>query len=93
MNDFVQGWHLDKRVPVSIIAVLLFQFIAAVVLVVEMRSDINGHAKDIQRLDAVVTGISTASNAQAIQLGRIEENIGALRVDIQRLLRAMEGPR
>jgi phosphopantetheine adenylyltransferase len=93
MNDFVQGWHLDKRVPVSIIAVLLFQFIAAIVLVVEMRSDINGHAKDIQRLDAVVTGISTASNAQAIQLGRIEENIGALRVDIQRLLRAMEGPR
>jgi Tfp pilus assembly protein PilO len=35
------GWHLDKRVPVTIILVLLMQGVAGLWVVAEMRKDID----------------------------------------------------
>lgn len=35
------GWHLDKRVPVSIILVLLTQGVAGLWIIAEMRKDID----------------------------------------------------
>lgn len=35
------GWHLDKKVPISIIAVLVMQAVAGLWVIAEIRSDVN----------------------------------------------------
>jgi TolA-binding protein len=85
-----QGWHLDKRVPISIIAVLVAQFAAGVWMVANMNGTIQRNTADITRLERSLETMATASQIQAVQLGRIEEQVGGLRGDIQRLLNRLE---
>jgi hypothetical protein len=88
MND--TGWHLDKRVPVSIIAVLAAQLMGGIWLAAEMNSEIKRNASDISRVERSVEMMATASQMQAVQLGRIEEQVSGLRGDIHRVLRVLE---
>jgi hypothetical protein len=84
------GWHLDKRVPVSIIAVLVAQLAGGIWLFSQMNSDIRRNSADIARVERSVEITAAASHAQAIQLGRIEEQVSGLRGDIHRVLRVLE---
>jgi hypothetical protein len=88
MSDM--GWHLDRRVPVSIIAVLLAQFAGGIWMFATMSGDISKHTRDIDRLERSVESMANASHAQAVQLGRIEEQVSGLRGDIHRVLRVLE---
>lgn len=87
-ND--RSWHLDKRVNVSIILVLAVQIVSFVWLLAAMNADINANKREIVRIDAAVNGVAVSSNRQAIQLGRIEEQITGLRADFQRLFSVIE---
>lgn len=84
------GWHLDRRVPVSIIIVLVLQFVGGLWFAFELRSDIDTNARDIARIERSVEVMSVSSQQQAVQLGRIEEQVSGLRADIQRLLARLE---
>lgn len=84
------GWHLDKRVPVSIILVLILQFAGGAWLASQMRGDIDRTIGDVKRLESQVEVMRGASQTQAVQLGRIEENVAAMRNEIVRLVRALE---
>ena len=84
-----QGWHLDKRVPVSIIIVLVLQLAGGAWVASEMRGDIGRNARDVERIDNQVDVMRSRANNQAVQLGRIEENIGAMRADVERLVNAL----
>jgi sensor domain CHASE-containing protein len=84
------GWHLDKRVPVSIIGVLFAQLVGGIWMAAQMNGDIKRNASDIARVERSVEIITNASQTQAIQLGRIEEQVSGLRGDIHRVLRVLE---
>jgi len=100
-ENIPSGWHLDKRVPVSIILVLLFQFTGGVWIAATMNGDIAHNRqeiarvesttrRDIARIENAMESMARASQQQAVQLGRIEENIGAMRGDMQRILNVLE---
>ena len=86
-------WHLDRRVPVSIILVMVVQLVGGLWFMFELRSDVNTNARDIARIERSVDVITTSAQTQAVQLGRIETEITGLRSDIERLLKLLEGNR
>jgi cell division protein FtsB len=78
------GWHLDRRVPVSIIAVLVLQLVGGLWFAFQLRADTDVNSRDIARLERAMELNALSSHQQAVQLGRIEEQISGLRSDIQR---------
>ena len=80
------AWHVDKRVPVALIAVLIGQFALGAYIAGTMRSAIMTNERDIQANQTQIELMRDASQSQAVQLGRIEENITGLRSDLRRML-------
>lgn len=83
-------WHLDKRVPIALIIGMAGQvaFIAWGAAV--MFKDIESNRDGIETLDARVATLAQNDNNQAVQLGRIDENVRGMRADINRLLNLLE---
>lgn len=77
------GWHLDKRVPVSIILVLISQFVAGLWVIADMRKDID--VLKVQMMDT-----RTRQNEQTVQLqvyfSNVREDIKAVDTKLQRLI-------
>ena len=97
-----ENWHLDKRVPVALIWAIVAQTVVVIVAGTMFYSDMQQTRRDlgrletvtdrrIDRLDQQVVQITTAANAQAVQLGRIEEIMAGMRGDIRRLVALWEG--
>ena len=92
-----QEWHLDKRVPIAMILALVLQVGAAVYWASKMESRIEANTarieivdRDLTRIGRQMMGVTEAANSQAIQMGRIEEQITGLRGDIARLVTVLE---
>ena len=85
-----QEWHLDKRVPIALIFALLVQTGGAVWWASTLQGRVGTVERDVGRLERQQGATSLAAQAQAVQLGRIEENMGAIRADIGRLLAVLE---
>lgn len=88
-----ESWHLDKRVPVALIIALLAQFSAGVWFMSSLAKDVQTNRANITKLDGQFEVLRNSSQQQAVQLGRIEEQITGLRGDIGRLLLAIERER
>ena len=96
-----EQWHLDKRVPIALIFAMVAQLVSLVGGGVWFAGQLNSRIeavdtrvtvvdRDMNRLASQLSSMADTSNAQAIQLGRIEEQITALRADIGRLVTAIE---
>jgi len=83
-------WTLDRRVPISIIFVLVAQFAGGVWMLANMNGEIQRNAADITRVERSVEMMAVSSQQQAVQLGRIEEQVSGMRADLQRLLDRLE---
>lgn len=84
------NWHLDKRVPISLILALLIQTGGMIWWAASLSGRVDINARDIQAAQAEVQILRAAAQTQAVQLGRIEEQISGLRGDISRLTTAIE---
>ncbi len=83
-------WHLDKRVPVSIILGMIGQVFFVVWILAVMVKDVETNSKSLAALDLKVSALEGDASDQAIQLGRIEENLHGLRRDIGGLMKLIE---
>jgi len=83
-------WHLDRRVPLALIATLFIQTAGAFWWASNISSSVYANEVNIKRLEQQSNQLGAVGQAQAVQLGRIEEQISALRVDIARLISALE---
>ena len=81
---------MDKRVPIALIAGLFLQAATFGWWASQIDSRVETNTRDIGRVERQIEAIVAASQAQAVQLGRIEENISGLRADMARLVRALE---
>lgn len=90
MSGQREPWHIDKRVPVALLLGMLGQIVFVVWGAAVMFKDIQANRSGLQRLGARVEALDQNANAQAVQLGRIEENIRGVRDDIGRLLNIIE---
>lgn len=93
MTGREEPWHLDKRVPVALIATLFLQFGAGVWWASGTDRDLQQIKADIARQDRLIEAARETAGLQAIQLGRIEENTRATQEAVERLLRQMEAGR
>ncbi len=91
MSANPEPWHLDRKIPIGIIVVMLTQLVGGAMILSAMRSEIASNSRDIIRLDAQVEAIRTTAGEQAVQLGRIEENTRATQAAVERLLGKIEG--
>ena len=79
------SWHLSKSVPVSLIVALVLQAAAIVWTVSQMQSSIAANANSIVRIETRTEKLELAVQGQAVALARIDENIKAIRMSVERI--------
>ena len=55
-----------------------------------MRADVDANYASIIRISGDVKAVESSSNIQAVQLGKIEENIKGIKESLERMLEVME---
>jgi hypothetical protein len=80
-----QPWHLSKTVPVSFILAIITQTAALVWFVSALNSGVEANAKDIVRHDTRIETLQTIVQGQAVALGRMDENIKAIRSAVEKM--------
>ena len=79
------SWHLSKSVPVSLIVALVLQAAAIVWTVSQMQSSIEANAMNIVKIETRTEKLELAVQGQAVALARIDENIKAIRMSVERI--------
>jgi hypothetical protein len=78
------SWHLSKSVPVTFIVAIIMQTASLVWYVSTLDSAIKQNAKDILRNETRLDSIESIVQSQAVTLGRMDENIKAIREMMER---------
>lgn len=86
-------WHLSKSIPLSLIFAMVVQAAGIIWYVSQVDYQVKNNKEDILKMEIVVDSLETSVNDQAVQLGRIEENVTATRKTLERLERKLDGQR
>jgi hypothetical protein len=78
------SWHLSKSVPITFIVAIGLQTAALVWYVSTLDSAIKQNSKDILRNETRLNQIERIVQSQAVTLGRMDENIKAIRDMMER---------
>lgn len=89
-DDNGAQWHMDKRVPVAMLIGLAIQAGAAIWWAAGITGQVAGNSDAIAQLAARSELQRSNIQAQAVLLGRIEEQITGLRADLGRLVVVLE---
>ena len=85
MSD--QEWHLSKSVPITFIFAIICQTIALIWFVATLRNDVDANETEIVKLTTRTENLEKVVQDQAVTLGRMDENIKAIRDLIERMAR------
>lgn len=85
-----ESWHVSKAVPVTLIIALLIQAAAVIWQGSQWTAAISANTRDIEVLRAAQASMARDSQAQAVQLARIEENTRYTAERISELVRQLE---
>lgn len=85
------GWHLDKRVPISIIGAILVQTVAVVWFLAGVQAQVADHERRMGAQERAGELRSVRDLAQEGRLARIEEGIRSLLDTASRLERRIDG--
>jgi len=80
-----EGWHLSKSVPVTFILALVMQTVALVWYVSTLDAAIKNNSRELARQEARLETVEKTVQSQAIMLGRIDENIKAIRSSVEKM--------
>mgnify|MGYP003625678310 FL=1 len=72
-------WHLNKSIPMSFIIAILGQTVALVWFVASLNSEIESNTRDLVRHETRLIALEASVQAQAVAMGRIDENIKAIK--------------
>jgi hypothetical protein len=79
-----ENWHLSKSVPVTVIVTIVMQSLGLVWYVSTLDASVSANAREIARHEVRIIEIEKTSQLQAVMLGRIDENIKAIRMVIEK---------
>lgn len=79
-----ENWHLSKSVPVTVIVTIVMQSLGLVWYVSTLDASVSTNAREIARHEVRIIEIEKTSQIQAVMLGRIDENIKAIRMVIEK---------
>lgn len=85
MSD--QQWHLSKSVPITFIFAIICQTVALIWFVATLRNDVDANETEIVKLTTRTENLEKVVQDQAVTLGRMDENIKAIRDLIERMAR------
>ena len=77
-------WHLSKSVPVTFILAILMQTVALVWFVASLDSEIESNTRELVRHETRLIALEASVQAQAVAMGRIDENIKAIKNMMER---------
>ena len=86
-----ESWHLSKSVPISFIVGILMQTIALVWYVSTLDSAIKQNARDLTKHETRIETLEKTVQSQAVALGRIDENIKAIRDIVEKMADSRQG--
>lgn len=81
---------VGKNISASLLFALVLQAAMIVWSISQMRADVDANSSSIVRISADVKAVETSSVTQAVQLGKIEENIKGIKESLERMLVVME---
>ena len=85
-----ESWHLSKSVPVTLIVAIILQTISLVWYVSSLDSAVKNNARDLVRQETRINTLEKTVQSQAVSLGRIDENIKAIRNLVERMAEQAE---
>lgn len=91
MPTSTQSWHVSKSVPIAVLIGLAAQIAAWIWYAASMQAQISINASNIEKLERKFVTLEAASNAQAVQLGRIEEGIKGINAQLSTLTNRLYG--
>ena len=80
-----EEWHLSKSVPVSFILAILGQTVALVWFVANLNSDLDTNTRELVRHETRIQNLEISAQNQAITMGRMDENIKAIRDAVEKM--------
>ena len=78
-------WHLSKSIPLTFILAIVAQTAALVWFVSALNSDIESNTREIVRQETRIMALENIVQAQAVTMGRIDENIKSIRLMMEDL--------
>lgn len=84
------SWHLSKSVPISIIIGFIMQFAGFVWFMSGMNAQVEVNKGSIVKIEQKLDSVGSTVQAQAVQFGRIEENIVATKHTLERIERLLD---
>ena len=88
--DRPEPWHLDRRIPIATLLVLVVQAALGVMWITTLGNTVTGNAARLTAMEQRVEIMRGQAASQAVQLGRIEEGLEGVRTDINRLITSLE---
>ena len=80
-----EGWHLSKSVPATFILAIVIQTVGLVWYMSSLDANVTTNAREIARQEIRINEIEKTSQLQAVMLGRIDENIKAIRDAVDKM--------
>ena len=79
------NWHLSKSVPVTLVLAIVAQTVALVWYISSLDSAVKANARDIIRNETRLESMENIVQSQAVTLGRMDENIKAIRESVEKM--------
>lgn len=79
------SWHLSKSVPVSFILAIVGQTVALVWYVSSLDNNIENNQRQLIRHETRIEALEKIVQSQAVTLGRMDENIKAIRHSVEKM--------
>lgn len=79
-----ESWHLSKSVPLTLIFAIGMQTLALIWFVATLRNDVDNNRNEILRNSVKVESLDGVVRDQSVLLGRIDENLKAIKNAIER---------
>jgi hypothetical protein len=80
-----QQWHLSKSVPATFVLAIVLQTVGLVWYMSNLDSNVTVNAREIARHEIRINEIEKTAQLQAVMLGRIDENIKAIRDAVDKM--------
>ena len=79
------SWHLSKSVPISFILAIVGQTIALVWYVSSLDNNVENNQRELIRHETRIEALEKVVQSQAVTLGRMDENIKAIRHSVEKM--------
>ena len=80
-----QEWHLSKSIPATFVLAIVVQTIGLVWYMSSLDANVTSNAREIARHEIRINEIEKTAQLQAVMLGRIDENIKAIRDAVDKM--------